>query len=132
MSYESILDEDVVQEYEKETGRKWTDVEEHMAEICSFYSYGFSWNKQGNIVINNGFYEGHFDDIDVNIYTFFGINIEKNKGEYLGDVCLEYDLRHYEYQSAEEMVKDWSAICKQTNQDYEKNGQEIPFPWLQC
>ena len=78
--------------YERETGKRWSEIEEHMAEICSFYEYQFSWNENGNIVIDN----------------------KDNQ---------------YEYESAEAMVNDWLSICKESNEDYVKNGLEKPFGW---
>lgn len=122
---ESIIDSDITESYEKETGKAWSIAEEHMAEICSFYDYGFAWNEAGNIVINNGFYDGSFDGVE--IYKFFGKNIEKNAGEEFNGVQLDADLKHYEYQSAEEMVKEWTDICKQSNEDYVKNDLRKPF-----
>ena len=117
---ESIIDSDITEAYEKETGKAWSIAEEHMAEICSFYDYGFAWNEAGNIVINKGFR----DD------KFFGENIEKNAGKQFNGVHLNTDIRHYEYQSAEEMVKEWTDACKQSNEDYVKNGLRKPFEWL--
>ena len=118
---ESIIDLEIREKYEKETGNIWGNTEERMAEICSFYGYGFSWNKKGNIAINNGYYEGLFEDIGYEIYQFYGKNFEKDVD---GDI-----LKHYEYESAESMIQDWLDICKESNQDYIKNGQEKPFPW---
>lgn len=115
---ESIIDLEVIEDYEKETGKQWReDVEERMAEICSFYGYGFAWNKKGKIVINNDYYQ----DRHMKYYKFFGKNIEKE--------TEEGELRHYEYESAEDMINDWINICKTTNEDYVKNGQEKPFIW---
>ena len=119
--FDSIIDLEVREEYEKETGKKWSETEERMAEICSFYDYGFAWNEKGNIVINNGYYEGYFEDIDKEIYSFQGKNFEKDVDGII--------LRHCEYESAEAMVQDWLSICKESNRDYEKNGQEKPFAW---
>lgn len=117
--FESIIDVDVILDYEKDTGKTWRDdVEERMAEICSFYDYGFAWNEQGNVVINNGFYRGWHGDF----YNFFGMNMEKD--------TEDGELRHYEYKSADDMVADWLDICKKTNADYVKNGQIKPFVWL--
>lgn len=119
---ESIIDKEVIESYEKETGKQWTEAEEHMAEICSFYDYGFAWNEKGNIVINNGYYcEWHQD-----YYRFFGKNIEIDENE---NIDLDGDLRHYEYESAEDMVKEWIKICKDTNNDYVKNEMKAPFNW---
>lgn len=121
---ESIIDIDDVVAYENETGKKWREeVEERMAEICSFYDYGFCWNDKGNIAINNGYYCGWHEEY----YGFFGKNIEE---DITINENLDGDLRHYEYQSAEEMVKDWESICRVTNDDYVKNGSEKPFKWL--
>ena len=120
--FNSIIDLDVILSYEKDTGKQWReDVEERMAKICSFYEYGFNWNEKGNIVINNHFYDGTFTDIDSSIYDFHGKNIEKD--------IAGATLRHYEYESAEAMIADWIAICKDTNADYTKNGQDKPFAW---
>ena len=116
---ESIIDLEVREDYERETGKSWTETEERMAEICSFYDYGFTWNENGNIVINNAYYCGWQEDY----YKFFGKNNEKDTEDGI--------LRHYEYKSAEEMVNDWLDICKTTNEDYVKNGQEKPFGWCQ-
>lgn len=116
---ESIIDAEVIKEYENETGNQWReDAEERMAEICSFYGYGFAWNKKGNIVINNGYYRSLHSEY----YEFFGRNIEQD--------TEDGELRHYEYISAEKMVEEWTKICKETNKDYEKNGQGKPFKWL--
>lgn len=113
----SIIDLEIREDYEKETGKQWTETEERMAEICSFYDYGFAWNEKGNIVINNGYYcDWHKD-----YYKFFGKNIEKDTDDGI--------LRHYEYESAEEMVNDWLDICKISNKDYVENGQKKPFGW---
>lgn len=120
--FDSIIDLSDREEYEKETGKYWSQVEEHMAEICSFYEYGFNWNNKGNIVINNGYYQDWHQDY----YKFFGKNIEMDLEE---NEELDGDLRHYEYESAEAMVNDWIEICKATNEDYVKNGQEKPFKW---
>ena len=49
----SIIDIEVIESYEKETGKQWTETEEHMAEICSFFDYGFAWNEKGNITLNS-------------------------------------------------------------------------------
>lgn len=115
---DSIIDLEVREDYERETGKQWReDVEERMAEICSFYGYGFVWNKKGNIVINNGYYQ----DWHQKYYKFFGKNIEKE--------TEDGELRHYEYESAEAMVGDWLHICNDSNEDYIANGQEKPFSW---
>lgn len=114
---DSIIDLEVREDYEKETGKQWTETEEHMAEICSFYGYGFAWNKDGNIVVNNGYYHDWHKDY----YIFFGKNIESHTED--GELC------HYEYESANAMIKEWLEICKVTNEDYVKNGQKKPFDW---
>ena len=116
---ESIIDIEVIEEYEKETGKQWREeAEERMAAICSFYGYGFAWNEKGNIVINNDYYLDHHQEY----YKFFGRNIEKDTPDGV--------LRHYEYESAEAMVEDWLEICRESNVDYIENGQEKPFEWL--
>lgn len=116
---ESIIDVEVIEEYERETGKQWREeVEERMAAICSFYGYGFAWNEKGNIVINNDYYLDHHQEY----YKFFGRNIEKDTEDGV--------LRHYEYESAEAMVEDWLEICKESNVDYVKNEQKKPFEWL--
>lgn len=116
---ESIIDIEVIQEYERETGKQWREeAEERMAIICSFYDYGFAWNGNGNIVINNGY----GNDCHQEYYTFLGKNVEKN--------LPDGELRHYEYESAESMIEDWTEICRETNRDYIKNGIEKPFKWL--
>jgi len=114
---DSIIDLDVREDYERETGKQWSETEEQMAEICSFYGYGFAWNKKGNIVINNGYYQ----DWHQKYYKFFGKNIERE--------TADGELRHYEYESAEAMVNDWLHICKTSNEDYVANGQQKPFSW---
>lgn len=115
----SIIDIEDIEAYEKDTGKSWReDVEERMAQICSFYDYGFNWNEKGNIVINNGF----GCDWHQEFYKFFGKNIEKT--------IENRELRHYEYMSAEKMLTEWLPICKATNDDYTKNGQNKPFPWV--
>ena len=114
----SIIDIAVREDYERETGKQWKEnVEEKMAQICSFYDYGFAWNKKGNIVINNGYYQ----DLNQEFYKFFGKNIEEK--------TKDGELRHYEYESAEAMISDWLPICKISNEDYVNNGQEKPFSW---
>ena len=129
---ESIIDIEVIEDYEKETGKKWSKAEEQMAEICSFFDYGFQWNKEGNIVINNQYYEGTFENQEgmEQIYTFFGKDIEKSEGEKFNNVCLPCDFRHYEYQSAEDMVQKWSDTCKKTNAELVEKGLEKAFAWL--
>lgn len=121
---ESIIDTEVIESYEKETGKQWTETEEHMAEICSFFDYGFAWNEKGNIVINNGYYEGCHQDY----YKFLGKNIEIDVTDD-NDFGLDWDLRHYEYENAKNMVEDWIPLCKESNEDYVKNGSEAPFKW---
>ena len=113
----SIIDLEVRLDYEKQTGKPWSETEERMAEICSFYDYGFAWNENGNIVINNGYYRGWHEEY----YKFLGKNIEKTTDD--------GELRHYEYESADAMVNDWLNICKTSNEDYIKNGNERPFDW---
>lgn len=121
MIMDSIIDIEVIEEYEADTRKTWRkDVEERMAEICSFYDYGFAWDDNGKIVINNGFYCNWHE----NYYKFFGRNIEKDNTE-------DGILRHYEYESAEDMVKDWLNICETTNEDYVKNGLPKPFEWIE-
>ena len=117
--FNSIIDIEYIEKYEKDTGRKWReDVEERMARICSFYDYGFNWNRNGNIVINNGY----GSDWHHEYYEFFGRNIETT--------IDNMELRHYEYESAESMIEDWTEICRETNRDYMKNNQCRPFDWL--
>lgn len=82
------------EKYERETNKQWTEVEDHMVEICNFYEYSFSWDESGKIDIRS--YCGHLT----------------------------------RYNSAEDMVKDWKAICKRTNDDYLANSLPKPFPWL--
>lgn len=122
--FESVLDTEDIKQYEADIGKEWReDIEERMVEICSFYDYGFTWDKNGRIVINNGFYCNWHADY----YKFFGKDIEKNACE---DDSLDGDLRHYEYESAEDMVNDWIPICRVTNQDYIANGNVKSFGWL--
>lgn len=121
---DSIIDEEDVLEYQQTTGKQWReDVEERMAEICSFYDYGFNWNEKGNIVINNEFYEGTWENSKIDYYQFFGKSFTK--------VINGNFLVHYEYESAETMVADWMDVCRETNVDYEEHGMEKPFKWLQ-
>lgn len=92
-----------------------------MAKICSFYDYGFNWNSDGGIVIDNQYYEGTWEDMDKDIYQFFGKDIEK--------MIDGVQWNHYEYLSAKDMVEDWQKICQTTNADYIKNGNDRPFEW---
>ena len=119
---ESIIDLDIIEEYERDTGKEWTEIEEHMAEICSHYDYGFNWNKDGNIVINNEYYEGTWEDIDVDYYTFFGKSF-----------TLTIDgivLKHYEYKNAEEMVNAWMKKLIKDKDRLKGSYVDGRFDWL--
>lgn len=50
---DNIIDIEIIRKYESETGKQWTETEEHMAEICSFFDYGFAWGKKGKITVNS-------------------------------------------------------------------------------
>lgn len=51
MTMTNMIDIETVRKYELETGKQWTESEEHMAEICYFYEYAFVWNEKGNITV---------------------------------------------------------------------------------
>lgn len=111
----SIIDLEVREKYTKDTGKTWGEKEEHMAEICSYFLYGFDWNKKGNIVISDSYY--NWDGIK---------GVDEIGFEFVG----ENTCGHFEYDSVDEMLKQWKEECIIANKTAKQNKTNIPFKWL--
>ena len=110
--------QEIINEYEQYTGKKWGIAEQHMFEVCNTFDYTFTFNEQGNICINmmgiSEVYNGK------SIYEFFGKNFYDK----------EQLIDHREYVDAQAMVNDWIDECKRLNEQYMSKGCEKAFDWV--